>query len=136
MGKITSSIWFAIAAVVAVVGLSFASYYHGKNVSALEFDSKRKDILETAIKEARADWESQLKISQKGKENVATVIEKIVTVEKKIPYIVSSCNDLGADYSRLYNELIGAIKSGPSDSGPMVDGKVPTERLDGPSGSE
>lgn len=121
----------AIALLLAGYGL----YNHGKNVAELECEKAQKVAIEKAVAKAKEDWESQLQISQSGKENVTKTVEKIVTVEKRIPVIVTQCDDVGSDYAGVYNDIIGAIRTGGAEDGSVAAGKVPTTGPDGSTNS-
>lgn len=121
----------AIGLLLAGYGL----YSHGKTVAGLECEKAQKLAIEKAVAKAKEDWDSQLQISQSGKENVTKTVEKIVTVEKRIPVIVTKCDDLGGDYAGVYNDIVGAIRTGGAEDGPVAAGKVSTSGPDGSTNS-
>lgn len=122
-------------ATIALLLAGYGLYNHGKTVASLECEKAQKLAIEKAVAKAKEDWDSQLQISQSGKENVTKTVEKIVTVEKRIPVIVTKCDDVGSDYGRVYNDIIGAIRTGGAEDGSMASGKVSTTGPDGSTNS-
>lgn len=134
---ISSEIKAIIAAGVSI-GLLLAGYglyNHGKSVAKLECESAQKVVIEDAVKKTKEDWDSQLQISQSGKENVTKTVERIVTVEKRIPVIVTKCDDVGGDYAGVYNDIIDAIRTGGTEARPMASREVSSTGLDGSTNS-
>jgi hypothetical protein len=125
----------AAGATALLLLAGYGLYNHGKTVAGLECEKAQKIAIEDAVKKAKEDWDSQLQISQSGKENVTKTVEKIVTVEKRIPVIVTKCDDVGGDYAGVYNDIVEAIRTGGAEAGPVASGKVPSSGPDGTTNS-